>query len=149
MKNIIKSIYKIVLIFLIIQIIFSIGNISNAFSLGGIIQDGDSFLKEGKNSAQDGSVVTTNENGNVIVIGTPNNKEVRSIISDLYTVLTGIGVAVTVIIGGVLGIKFMLASAEDKAKVKESFVPYLIGCIVIYGALGIWKLVIIIFSGIA
>ena len=70
----------------------------------------------------------------------------RKVINDIWGLLFPLGIAVTVIVGGVLGIKFMLASAEDKAKVKESLVPYVVGCVVIYGAFGIWKLTIEIFS---
>lgn len=42
------------------------------------------------------------------------------------------------IVGTILGIQFMVASAEDKAKVKEAIVPYVVGCIVIFGAFTIW-----------
>ena len=38
----------------------------------------------------------------------------------------------------------MMASAEDKAKIKEAMIPYVIGCIVIYGAFFIWKVVIMV-----
>ena len=55
-----------------------------------------------------------------------------------------VGVALTAIIGVVLGIKFMIASVEDKAKVKEAFVPYIMGCIVIYGAFGIWRVFLVL-----
>ena len=69
--------------------------------------------------------------------------------NDLYSIVFPLGVAVTVIVGVVLGIKFMLASAEDKAKVKESMVPYVVGCIVIYGAFAIWKISIQLFSALS
>lgn len=36
----------------------------------------------------------------------------------------------------------MIASAEDKAKVKEAIVPFIIGTAVIFGAFTIWSLVI-------
>lgn len=62
----------------------------------------------------------------------------------IYNILLTIGIALTVIIGGILGIKFMMASAEDKAKIKEAMIPYVIGCIVIYGAFFIWKVVIMV-----
>ena len=65
-------------------------------------------------------------------------------IDTIYTILLTVGIALTVIIGGILGIKFMMASAEDKAKIKEAMIPYVIGCIVIYGAFFIWKTVIIV-----
>ena len=40
-----------------------------------------------------------------------------------------------------LGIKFMLGSVEEKAKVKETLIPFTIGCIIIFGAYIIWRLV--------
>lgn len=46
------------------------------------------------------------------------------------------------IVGIIIGIQFMVASAEDKAKVKEALVPYVIGCIVIFGAFTIWSTVV-------
>lgn len=45
-------------------------------------------------------------------------------------------------VGTIIGIQFMLASAEDKAKVKEALVPYVVGCFVIFGAFTIWSTVV-------
>lgn len=45
-------------------------------------------------------------------------------------------------VGIVIGIQFMVASAEDKAKVKEALVPYIVGCIVIFGAFTIWSIAV-------
>lgn len=36
----------------------------------------------------------------------------------------------------------MVASAEDKAKVKEALIPYVIGCAVIFGAFTIWSIAV-------
>lgn len=36
----------------------------------------------------------------------------------------------------------MVASAEDKAKVKEALIPYIVGCIVIFGAFTIWSIAV-------
>ena len=69
-------------------------------------------------------------------------------IDTIYNILLTIGIALTVIIGGILGIKFMMASAEDKAKIKEAMIPYVIGCVVIYGAFFIWRIAIIVLSDI-
>lgn len=53
------------------------------------------------------------------------------------------------IVGTIIGIQFMVASAEDKAKVKEALVPYIIGCAVIFGAFTIWSIVVNIGQDIA
>ena len=131
MTNIIKITQKIILTILIIQVIFAIVNVAQAFSLSDVIQSGNDFLKTGKGEAEYSQDATYS--------GT-----IKDIISGIYSILFPIGVATTVIVGGVLGIKFMMASVEDKAKIKEMLVPYIIGCVVIYGALGIWKLAVLI-----
>ena len=35
----------------------------------------------------------------------------------------------------------MIGSIEEKAQVKESLIPFVIGCVVVFGAFGIWKMV--------
>ena len=44
--------------------------------------------------------------------------------------------------GAILGIQFITGSVEQKAKVKDSLIPFIVGCVAIFGAFGIWKLVI-------
>ena len=36
----------------------------------------------------------------------------------------------------------MIGSVEEKAKIKDSMVPFIIGCLVAFGAFGIWELAI-------
>ena len=43
-----------------------------------------------------------------------------------------------------MGIKFMIGSVEEKAEIKAALVPFVIGCIVVFGAFGIWKIVVTI-----
>lgn len=59
--------------------------------------------------------------------------------NSLVNMLWGAGVIVAIAGGMILGIKYMLASADEKANIKESMKPYLIGTILILGALSIWK----------
>ena len=59
----------------------------------------------------------------------------------IYNILLAIGTVIAVIIGAILGIQFMVGSMDDKAKVKESLIPFVIGCVIIFGAFGIWKIV--------
>ena len=66
----------------------------------------------------------------------------------LYSILFIVGIAITVIAGLVIGIKFILGSVEEKAEIKKYLWPYLIGCIVIYGGFAIWKLILTILQQI-
>lgn len=154
MISIIKSIEKILMILMIIQIIFASINISLAdnekiANLYNIIEPGNNFINTGKEEASDGKiVVSTGENNTETVISLPTGRPVKRIINNMFSIVFPLAVAITVIVGGILGIKFMLASAEDKAKIKESLIPYVVGCIAIYGAFGIWKIVILLLSAI-
>ncbi len=49
-------------------------------------------------------------------------------------VLTTAGIILSVIILVVLGIKYMLGSAEEKAEYKKTLMPYAIGAVLIFGA---------------
>lgn len=64
----------------------------------------------------------------------------------LYNALLVIAIVAAVIVGLVIGIQFMTGSVAQKAKVKETLIPYVTGCIVVFGAFGIWKLVVGILS---
>ena len=116
---------KVILTMILIQIMFV--PISNAFSLDSIISTGDSFIEEGKASASAGELI--------------NEDQLNTTVGDLYNILFGIGVALSVLIGAALGIKFMVGSVEEQAKIKEALIPYVIGGIVVFGAFGIWKVI--------
>lgn len=159
MTNIKSKIIKIIIVLLLVQVIFAIENVSRAAiweegeepgaMWNAIWKGGDDFINTGKDEANSGSItVAEGKNGDKTELHLPSKINLMQILSDIYSVLLPLGVAVTVIIGGIIGIKFMVASAEDKAELKKSLVPYVIGCIVIYGAFGIWKLCIELFSGI-
>ena len=149
MASIIKRFLKVIVIFIAIQILLVVEDISKVqsadFLWDGMLDSADGFIEQGKQNANRGEISVEQEDGdpeNVVKIQLPKSDDVKTIVGRIYMILMPLGVAITVIVGGILGIKFMIASAEDKAKIKELLVPYVIGCIVIYGALGIWKITI-------
>lgn len=71
-----------------------------------------------------------------------NTAELKETSDYMFKLLTAIGIVVMFLVGTIIGIKFMIASAEDKAKVKEALIPYVIGCAVIFGAFTIWSVVV-------
>lgn len=96
-------------------------------SLSDVISGGDSFISDGK----EGSAQI-------------NKWQLEGVSSGIYNILLICGVIVAVIIASVLGIKFMLGSVEEKADIKAAMVPFIIGCVVVFGAFGIWKIVVTI-----
>lgn len=143
----IKIIQKLILIIVILQIlginvvyaqqadyINSNPNVSikQTGFLEGIIQSADNWVEDGKNSG------TT----------TIKMTELSKMQNAIYNTLLAIGIAVSVIVGMVLGIKYMTSAAEEQAKVKETLIIYVIGCVIVFGAFGIWKIAVGLFSQI-
>lgn len=86
------------------------------------------------------------EDENLVLVDDPG--KLSDFSSSLYTILIIAATAVTIVVGIILGIKYMVGSVEEKAEYKKMLIPYVAGCIAIYGALGIWKLVVSILSSI-
>lgn len=61
---------------------------------------------------------------------------------EIAGLLMGIGIFIAVAVGIILGIKFMFSTAEGRAEISKLLTPYLIGVIVVVGALSIWKIAI-------
>ena len=123
-----KNILKIVGI-VIIFIILCLNMQTNVYA--DWISDASDFSSEGSTSSSD-----------VITMDTGKVKNVSNVVSGI---LLGISVIVAVITTAVLGINFIVQSAEEKAKVKEALVPLIIGMIISFGAYAIWKFAIQIF----
>lgn len=75
-------------------------------------------------------------------VGQVNDSALQNFSSTFYNIFLTAGTAITVIVGLIIGIKYMLGSVEEKADIKTMLVPYVVGCIVVFGSFGIWKLVI-------
>lgn len=52
----------------------------------------------------------------------------------LMGILSTIGIVLAVLVLMVLGIKYMMGSAEEKAEYKKTMIPYVVGAILIFGA---------------
>ena len=66
-----------------------------------------------------------NSNGTNIVVGIGNT---------ITGILQVVGIVISVIILMVLGIKYMMGSAEEKAEYKKTFIPFIIGAVLLFGA---------------
>lgn len=104
----------------------------SVYALGDIFSMGESWEETGK------------AHTNI----TMNTEELSKVSSQLYNLLLAVATVVAIIVGAILGIQFMTAGIDRKVEVKQSLFPYLISCIVVFGSLGIWKLVVTILKQI-
>lgn len=121
--------FKVIVIFMIILLILSQPLYSNAFSIDNIIEDGKSFEDAGTSSS--GTIIT--------------DDELEPVSSMISNVLLTIAIAVTLISAIVMGINFAIQSVDDKAKIKESMIPWVIGIFISFGAYGIWQVTMKVF----
>ena len=73
-------------------------------------------------------------------------------LADLIKSLTNIGLAigtiVAVVVGVIIAIKFMTDGAQGRADLKTALTPYVIGVAILFGAYGIWVIVINVFTSV-
>ena len=119
---------KMLTIILIIAMVFSvtIGTISMASSLDSAEVVGELF------------------NG-----GSADTSGIKGFGANVVDIITTIGIIVAVVVLLVLGIKYMMGSAAEKAEYKKTMIPYLIGAVLIFGAAAIAKAVIAMSATIA
>lgn len=122
---------KILRVFLLFVIVVSILNSfvyasDKSMETGGLIQLGKDWINTGEEESKKGIQFAGN----------------YSKLNELSGLLMGIGIFVVVGSGMVIGGRYMIASPDQKANLKKTLIVYIVGSVLILGALGIWKLVI-------
>lgn len=74
--------------------------------------------------------------------GSADTSGIKGFGANVVDIITTIGIIVAVVVLLVLGIKYMMGSAAEKAEYKKTMIPYLIGAVLIFGAAAIAKAVI-------
>lgn len=80
--------------------------------------------------------------------GAKGTEEITSVGNSIIGILQVVGIVLSVIVLIVLGIKYMMGSASEKAEYKKTMIPYLVGAVLIFGASAIAKAVIAMSSSI-
>lgn len=70
-----------------------------------------------------------------------NGSDLKSIVIPVINILTVIGVFVLVAVTIVMGIKYMFATPEVAAKLKQQLIGLVVSAVVVLGATAIWKIV--------
>lgn len=108
-----KKTSKIVVALAIIFTILAIGVMSQASQAGDVLGQ---LTGEGATVTQD----------NIINLG-----------NSIIAVVRIVGVVIAVVILLILGIKYMMGSAEEKADYKKSMIPYIVGAVLIFASTAI------------
>lgn len=95
----------------------------SSHTLGEIIDEGGKFI-----SSAEGEQI--------------KQENLQKMSNTIYNILLVLGIVIAVVVGVVLGIKFITEGVEGQAEVKKALVPYIIGCVVVFGAFIIWKIVV-------
>ena len=62
------------------------------------------------------------------------NDKIIGLGQSIVTIMQTVGIVVAVVVLLVLGIKYMMGSAEEKAEYKKTMIPYLVGAILIFAS---------------
>ena len=140
-----KKILCIMLIFMIILTVFNhtyvfAASTSGKSSADEIISGANDFVKEGEDNFKKDEAKLKGDGEET------RTQQLANTSNFIYNLILAIAMIIAMAVGIVIGIKFMMASVTEKAEIKELLVPYVLGCIVVFGAMGIWKLFVTVFS---
>lgn len=62
----------------------------------------------------------------------PTGTEIKDLGNKIIGILQTIGIVLSVVILVILGIKYMMGSAEEKADYKKTMIPYIVGAVFIF-----------------
>ena len=118
-----KNIFKLIRLILIIMIFLFVSYSNAIASNASHIIDPDDYEPDSMSSAENAN--------NILTIG-----------NDIIGFLQIAGSILSVIVLVVVGIKYMIASAEERAEYKKTLMPYVIGAIMVFGITNILAIVV-------
>ena len=80
---------------------------------------------------------------------TISQQKVEQDLKPLAQILMGIAVLVLLAVGAILGVKYMISGADERAKIKEKLIWYIVSAVLIFGAVAIFNIVINILNRVS
>lgn len=65
----------------------------------------------------------------------------------LIDVIWSIGLLTIFVSTIILGVKYMMVLPEERSRIKQATTPYILGVVIIFGAVTIWRLIIVVLDG--
>ncbi len=121
-SKILKIIVTIVMLLNVLPIIDS--NVYASSLFGNIQSSAENFLQTGKNNQK-------------ITAATAKDK-----ILPIANMLVAIATVVFLIVGGIMGVQYMISGANERAQLKTKLIWFVIAVVVVYGAAGIFNIAV-------
>lgn len=121
-SKILKIIVTIVMLLNVLPIIDS--NVYASSLFGNIQSSAENFLQIGKNNQK-------------ITAATAKDK-----ILPIANMLVAIATVVFLIVGGIMGVQYMISGANERAQLKTKLIWFVIAVVVVYGAAGIFNIAV-------
>ena len=75
-------------------------------------------------------------------------KEITNLGKSIIGILRTVGIVLSVVVLIIIGIKYMMGSAEEKAEYKKTMIPYIVGAALIFAASVFANVIYEFFTGI-
>lgn len=89
---------------------------------------------------------------NFILVGKENEilnmSDSQNVLMGLASILLSIAIAVLLIVGMIMGVKYMISGADERANLKEKLVWYVVSAVLIFGVTGIYNLIVSVVTSI-
>ena len=126
----VRKITRVLILTILILTLFATCTKVFGFSFDDIYDAGKGFIEKGNENV----AISTSDAINAFV--------------PVGMTLVGIATIVLIIVGLIMGVKYMIAGANEKAQLKEKLIYFVISIVLVYGATGIFAIVIQIFNNI-
>lgn len=87
--------------------------------------------------AFDPNTVLNELNGN----GNVQTNDLTKVGNNIVTIIQVVGIVIAVIVLLVIGIKYMMGSASEKAEYKKTMIPYIVGAVLIFAGTSLVRVI--------
>ena len=87
--------------------------------------------------AVDPNTVLNGLNGN----GNVHTNDLTKVGNNIVTIIQVVGIVIAVIVLLVIGIKYMMGSASEKAEYKKTMIPYIVGAVLIFAGTSLVRVI--------
>lgn len=87
--------------------------------------------------AVDPNTVLNGLNGN----GNVQTNDLTKVGNNIVTIIQVVGIVIAVIVLLVIGIKYMIGSASEKAEYKKTMIPYIVGAVLIFAGTSLVRVI--------